>query len=328
MKDRHLVICELCPKNCSIPDGQSGDCRVRVNMGGKLIAVTYGRPCSIHIDPMEKKPLFHFLPSTPIFSIATAGCNLHCKNCQNWQISQANPYDIDNFNLSPKMIVNLAIRKSCQSIAYTYSEPTVFYEYVYDTAVYARERGIKNVLVTAGYINPKPQKKICRYIDASNTDLKGFNEGFYRSNCFATLRPVLDGMVIAREMGVWLEITNLVIPTLNDDLTEVRRMCKWIKKNLGDYIPLHFSRFHPQYRLRNLPPTPLNFLRNARKEAMNTGLKYVYIGNVIGEDGENTYCPNDGKLLIGRIGFTITAYSIINGRCKVCNEKIEGVWKS
>lgn len=321
------VICELCPKKCLIKPGQSGDCRVRINLEGRLISSIYGLPCAVHIDPIEKKPLFHFLPATTIFSLATAGCNLHCKNCQNWQISQAEGYETRNYNLSPQQVVDFALRRKCGSIAYTYTEPTVFYEYVYDTAVLARKKGVKNVLVTAGYINPEPQKKICRIIDASNTDLKGFTNEFYRSNCSASLKPVLEGMILAREQGVWLEITHLVIPTLNDDLSQIRRMCKWIVKNLGDYTPLHLSRFYPQYKLRNLPPTPVNFLYNARKEARDTGLKYVYVGNVLGGEGENTYCPNDGKLIIKRIGFKVLEYHLSGERCKYCNQKIEGVWK-
>jgi pyruvate formate lyase activating enzyme len=322
------VRCELCPRACVIPDGGAGDCRVRVNLGGKLCATTYGRPSSIHIDPMEKKPLYHFHPGTPVFSIATAGCNLHCRNCQNWQLSQRGGEEMETiYRAMPGEVVAAALQEGCHSIAYTYSDPIVFYEYVYDTAVEARGQGLKNVFITAGYINEAPLRRLCRVLDATNTDLKSFEDGFYRSTCSATLKPVLDALVAFREEGVWLEVTNLVIPTLNDDMSMIRRMSRWIRDELGADTPLHFSRFRPMYRMRNLPPTPTDTLERARSEAMDAGLNYVYIGNLFGHEAESSVCPRDGTVLIRRIGTTITEYNLTDdGRCPACRVRIPGVW--
>lgn len=321
------VICDLCPKFCVIPDGGAGDCRIRVNLDGKLLATTYGRPSATHIDPMEKKPLYHFLPGTPVFSIATAGCNLHCTNCQNWQLSQQGGHEMDViYRAPPQTVVDVALAKGCQAIAYTYSEPAVFYEYVYDTALLAHDHGVKNVLVTAAYINQKPLRKLCQVLDATNTDLKAFDNRFYQTNCSATLKPVLSSLVTLREEGVWVEITNLLIPTLNDDLAMIRRMAKWIVAELGPATPLHFSRFHPTYRMRNLPVTPTATLTRARLEAMDAGLHYVYIGNLFGHAAESTHCPTDQTLLIQRVGYVIHQNNIVNGRCPTCDTLIQGVW--
>jgi pyruvate formate lyase activating enzyme len=323
------VTCELCPRGCVIPEGASGDCRIRVNQGGRLVATTYGRPSTIHIDPMEKKPLYHFHPATPVFSVATAGCNLHCLNCQNWQLSQRGGEEMETIlKLEPSEVVALARAQGCHSIAYTYSDPIVFYEYVYDTSALAHDAGLTNVFVTAGYINRKPLQQLCGVLDASNTDLKAFDDGFYRRVTSATLQPVLDALVTQREEGMWLEVTNLVIPTLNDDLAMIRRMAKWIRDNLGEDTPLHFSRFEPLYRMRNLPPTPTVALERARNEALDAGLHYVYIGNVAGHEGSHTYCPHDGTLLIRRTGFHIDEYHLTpDGRCPVCRNTIAGVWR-
>ncbi|WP_177419217.1 AmmeMemoRadiSam system radical SAM enzyme [endosymbiont of Lamellibrachia barhami] len=323
------VVCELCPRKCVIPEGGAGDCRVRVNIGGKLLASTYGRPSAMHVDPMEKKPLYHFHPGSPVFSIATAGCNLHCLNCQNWQLSQSGGEEIEKiFNADPVDLVALARDQGCESIAYTYSDPVVFYEYVYDSSILAHEAGMQNVFITAGYINTEPLRRLCKVIDATNTDLKAFDDGFYRKTTGATLQPVLDALVTFREEGVWLEVTNLLIPTLNDDLSMIRRMAKWIRSELGEGTPLHFSRFHPMYRMRNLPPTPGETLDRARQEAMDAGLKYVYIGNISGHMGNSTYCPVDGTLLIKREGFLISEYNLTSdGRCPTCNEPVPGVWQ-
>ncbi len=323
------VVCELCPRKCVIPEGGAGDCRVRVNIGGKLLASTYGRPSAMHVDPMEKKPLYHFHPGSPVFSIATAGCNLHCLNCQNWQLSQSGGEEIEEiFNADPVDLVALARDQGCESIAYTYSDPVVFYEYVYDSSILAHEAGMQNVFITAGYINTEPLRRLCKVIDATNTDLKAFDDGFYRKTTGATLQPVLDALVTFREEGVWLEVTNLLIPTLNDDLSMIRRMAKWIRSELGEGTPLHFSRFHPMYRMRNLPPTPGETLDRARQEAMDAGLKYVYIGNISGHMGNSTYCPVDGTLLIKREGFLISEYNLTSdGRCPTCNEPVPGVWQ-
>jgi pyruvate formate lyase activating enzyme len=322
------VHCELCPRECVIPEGGAGDCRIRVNLGGKLRATTYGRPSAVHIDPMEKKPLYHFRPGTRVFSIATAGCNLHCRNCQNWQLSQRGGEEMERiYRLMPDEVVAAAVEQHCQSVAYTYSDPIVFCEYVYDTGVAAREQGLQNVFVTAGYIKTAPLRKLCSVLDATNTDLKAFDDDFYRTNCAATLKPVLNALVIFREEGIWLEVTYLMIPTLNDDMSQVHRMAKWIRSELGEETPLHFSRFQPMYKLRNLPPTPRDSLERARAEAMDAGLKYVYIGNLFGHRAASTYCPRDGTLLIERIGNTVVDYQLTqDGRCPVCSVHVPGVW--
>lgn len=322
------VTCELCPRACVIPEGAAGDCRVRVNLGGKLRATTYGRPSAVHIDPMEKKPLYHFHPGALIFSLATAGCNLHCLNCQNWQLSQRGGEEMEQiYRAEPAEVVAAAQAERCRSIAYTYSDPIVFYEYVEDTAALARAAGLTNVFVTAAYINREPLRRLCRVLDATNADLKAFDDGFYRRVNGGTLKPVLDALVTFRQEGVWVEVTNLVIPTLNDDLAMIRRMCRWIAAELGVDTPLHFSRFTPQYRMRNLPPTPTQTLERARNEARDVGLRYVYIGNVLGDEGSTTRCPRDGTLLIRRSGFVLTENHLTpDGRCPTCNDKIPGVW--
>ena len=322
------VVCELCPRLCAIPEGGAGDCRVRVNLDGKLRATTYGRPSALHIDPMEKKPLFHFHPGTPILSVATAGCNLHCANCQNWQLSQRGGEEMEKiYRAPPTKLVDAAMENDCRSIAYTYSDPIVFYEYVRDSAAEAHSRGLKNVLVTAGYINRAPLRKLCEVLDATNTDLKAFDDGFYRRNCGATLRPVLDALVTFREEGVWVEVTNLIIPTLNDDVAMIRRMARWIRDELGAGTPLHLSRFHPQYRMRNLPPTPGDTLVRARREALDAGLEFVYVGNLFGHDAESTVCPDDGTMLVRRTGYRIEENHLEHGRCPKCDREIPGVWQ-
>jgi pyruvate formate lyase activating enzyme len=323
------VTCELCPRACVIPEGGAGDCRIRVNLGGKLRATTYGRPSAIHVDPMEKKPLYHFHPGTPVFSIATAGCNLHCLNCQNWQLSQRGGDEMEEiYRADPPDLVRTAKEEGCRSIAYTYSDPIVFYEYVYDSGELAHQEGLSNVFITAAYINTVPLRRLCKVLDATNADLKAFDDGFYRRVNSATLQPVLDALVTFREEGVWVEITNLLIPTLNDDLAMIRRMVRWIRDELGADTPLHFSRFHPEYRMRNLPPTPAAALDRARREALDAGLRYVYVGNVLGHEGNSTYCPRDGTLLIRRTGFVIGENNLTpDGRCPTCKEKIPGVWQ-
>jgi len=321
------VQCELCPKGCVIAPGQSGECRIRVNRDGVLRAVTYGHPCSVHVDPVEKKPLFHFLPGTGILSLATVGCNLHCKNCQNWEISQENPENAAAYRLPPEEIPALARRERCPSVAYTYTEPLVYYEYTLEGCIACRREGIRSALVTAGYINREPMERLCRVVDAANIDLKGFTEEFYRDVCGATLQPVLDTLVLAKSMGVLVEVTNLVIPTLNDSEGQIRPLCRWIARNLGRETPLHFSRFHPQYRMRNLPPTPAAALDRAREVALSEGLQFVYIGNILRPDGEDTFCPGCRKPLVERRGFQILQNRIREGRCPDCGAKIYGIWK-
>ena len=323
------VQCELCPKMCVIEPGQSGECRVRINIDGVLRTVVYGYPCSIHVDPIEKKPLFHFLPGSKIFSLATVGCNLHCKNCQNWEISQANPEDSKAMFCPPQKLIALTKYHRCSSLAYTYSEPIIFYEYTYDTAKLARKANIRSVLVTAGYINKEPWQRLLKVVDAANIDLKGMSEDFYRQVCSATLKPVQNAMILAKASGILLEVTNLVIPTLNDKPEEIRKLSHWIKANLGGETPLHFSGFTPRYKMRHLPNTSLKTLEMAREIAISEGLKYVYVGNIASKTGQNTYCPRCNSLLIERIGFgyTILQNRLKNGCCPDCGKEIYGVWK-
>lgn len=317
-----------------IEPGQSGECRVRVNLEGTLRTVVYGYPCSISVDPIEKKPLAHFLPGTGILSIATVGCNLHCKNCQNWEISQANPeemsaifYSREKLFWSPQDLIDVTKKSGCPSLAYTYTDPIVYYEYTYDTAKLAREAGIRNVLVTAGYINAEPWKRLLKFIDAANIDLKGMTDEFYREVCSGTLKPVLNALVMAKAAGVLVEVTNLLIPTLNDKPEQIRELCRWIKANLGGETPLHFSRFFPRHKMLNLPPTSLKTLDLARTIATEEGLHYVYIGNISSKKGQNTYCPGCQSLIIERSGYTILKNNLKNGACPKCAREIYGVWK-
>ncbi|MHC4499296.1 MAG: AmmeMemoRadiSam system radical SAM enzyme [Planctomycetota bacterium] len=321
------VQCELCPKMCLIEPGQSGECRVRINVDGVLRTVVYGFPCSLHIDPVEKKPLFHFLPGTPILSIATVGCNLHCRNCQNWEISQANPEESRAFLCPPERLVELTRRNNCPSLAYTYTDPIVYYEYTYDTAKLAKDKGIRNVLVTAGYINAEPWRRLLEYVDAANIDLKGMTDDFYREVCSGTLEPVQNALVLAKASGVMVEVTNLIIPTLNDKPEQIRQLVSWVRANLGGDTPMHFSRFFPRHKMRNLPPTSAQTLDLARDIAISEGLNYVYIGNIRSKAGQNTYCPACKSLLIERSGYTIRQNRLKEGSCPDCGKEIYGVWK-
>jgi pyruvate formate lyase activating enzyme len=325
--DKGAIRCTLCPKECYVPKGRRGYCEVRENQGGQYYSLVYGNPCAVHVDPIEKKPLYHVLPGTFAFSIATVGCNFDCKYCQNWQISQANPEDTYNYDLPPAQVVKLAEKLSCQSIAYTYVEPSIFFEYMYDTSILAKEKGILNVYHSNGYINQKPLRDLCPYMDAANIDLKGFTEKFYDELLEGELKPVLDSLVILRSEGVHLEITNLVVPTKNDDMKVIKEMCHWIRDELGSDVPLHFSRFSPMYKLKNLPPTPVETLEEARRIAMDLGLEYVYIGNVPGNPAENTYCPQCKRLVIERTGYTLSQVNMEDGKCKFCAHPIPGIWK-
>jgi pyruvate formate lyase activating enzyme len=326
MIDEKTAWCRLCPQKCILTEGVRSVCRVRELSQGKLYTLVYGNPCSVHVDPIEKKPIFHMLPGSISFSIATAGCNLRCKHCQNWQISQFPPEETVNYKLSPEEVVKKALEAKSRSIAYTYSEPIVFYEYMLDTAKLAKKKNIKGVWVTAGYINEEPLKELAKYIDAANIDLKGFTDEFYIPVCGGRLKYVLETLKTAQKEGIWVEVTNLIIPTLNDDLKTIEKMCRWLKENLGPDVPLHFSRFHPMYKLRNLSPTPVKTLEEARKTALRVGLNYVYIGNVPGHEGNNTYCPNCKKILIQRLGYKILQNNIEGGKCKFCGRKIPGIW--
>ncbi len=324
--------CGICPNMCVLEEGDRSVCRVRVHRGGKMYTLAYGNAVAVHLDPVEKKPLNHFLPGTGSFSIATAGCSFRCLNCQNWELSQKRPEETARaeepyfLDLFPKTVVDLAEKTRCDSIAYTYSEPTVFYEYMYDTAEIAKERGIKNIWVTSGYINRGPLLQLCEYLDAANVDLKSFDDKIYRKLNSGKLQPILDTLTTLAEEGVWLEVTNLVVPTYTDDMKMIRKMCKWLYKNIGPDYPLHFSRFHPLYKLKHLPATPVSTLEKAREIALDEGLHYVYIGNVPGTKALNTYCPKCGKVLVERKGFFILENNIDGGKCKFCSQGIAGLW--
>jgi pyruvate formate lyase activating enzyme len=321
------IKCKLCPQACKIEEGELGDCRTRLAKDGKLYSIVYGNPCAIHIDPIEKKPLFNFLPESFAYSIATAGCNLACLNCQNWTISQKSPYETRNYDLMPEKVVEEALAANCRSIAYTYSEPIVFYEYVYDTAKLAHLQGIKNVFVSAGYINEQPLRAISKYLDAANIDLKSYDNDTYEMLNAGTLAPVLNTLKVLKEEGVWLEITNLIVPSWTDDLNGIKKMTEWLFASGFQNTPLHFSRFHPDYKLSSLPPTPLETLTKARDIALAAGLNYVYIGNVPGSEGQHTYCPNCKQIVVERNGFQIKSMHIKKGKCTNCQTEIAGVWE-
>jgi pyruvate formate lyase activating enzyme len=310
-----------------LAEGERGTCRVRENRGGKLYTFVYGNPCAVHVDPIEKKPFFHFLPGTAALSLATAGCSLRCKYCQNHTISQVPPEQTQNHHAPPETIAGAAVQSGAHSIAYTYSEPMVFFEYMLDTARMARRAGLRNVVISAGYVNPEPLRELCQAVDAIKIDLKGFNEGFYREVCGGTLQPVLEAIRTIHNTGVHLELVNLVVPSLNDDPTELRALSDWVLETLGPDVPLHFSRFHPQYQLLTLPPTPVETLETARQTALDAGLHYVYLGNVPGHEGENTYCPHCGRLIIQRAGMAMVDMNVVEGRCSYCQTAISGVWQ-
>ncbi len=321
------IRCLICPRQCIVSPGGRGFCRVRENDDGKYFSLVYGRVCTYHIDPIEKKPLFHFLPGTTAFSIATAGCNLGCKFCQNWEISQQRPEDIDAVNLPPKKVAGVAEKYKCPTIAYTYNEPTIFFEFMVDCALEGKKKKIRSVMISAGYINKQPLLQLIKALDAIKIDLKGFRDDFYSQICLGSLKPVLDTIVTIKEHGRWLEIVNLVIPTLNDDPKDIEKMCKWIIDNVGDDVPIHFTRFYPTYKLKNLPVTPVASVEKARDIALSKGIKFAYVGNVpIGHPGESTYCPSCHKRIIDRWGYSIRSIRLKDGKCEYCGEPIPGIW--
>ena len=322
-KDK-TVQCRLCPRNCVIKDGKRGNCGARVNDSGVLYSYNYGLAASAGLDPVEKKPLYHFLPGEKTFSFGAAGCNLHCMFCQNWEISQCEPEETRSINFPPEKIVGNAKEMGSRIISYTYTEPTIFYEYMLDTAKIAKKNGMRNVVVSNGFTQKEPLKKLVPLIDAANIDLKG-NEAFYKKVTGAWIEPILESMIEYKKRGVWLEVTNLIIPGLNDSEKEIRWLVDWVEKNLGKDTPLHFSAFFPQHRMSGIPSTTLKTLRRAREIGMNK-LNYVYTGNLPDHDGNNTYCPSCKELLIERRGFDVVLNRIKNGKCP-CGEKIAGVWK-
>ncbi len=319
--------CLLCPHSCIIKENYKGICRTMININGELHSISYGNPCAINVDPIEKKPLFHFLPGEKVYSIATAGCSFSCINCQNSDISQSSPEDTENFKLSPEDIINQTMKHGTKMIAYTYTEPFAFYEYMKDTAGLASQKGIKNIIISNGYINELPLRKICKYIDAANINLKAFDDDIHKKITGGLLKHVINTIKIIKTEGIWLEITNLIIPTMTDNHDMIKRMCDWLFDNGFEDVPLHFSRFYPAYKLKNLSFTPENILIKARETAMKAGIKYVYIGNVPGSAADSTYCPKCKKIVIERKGFNVLTNNIINGRCKYCGEKISGVWE-
>ena len=324
---KDAVRCVLCDNYCVLKDGQRGFCRVREAVKGELYSLVYELVCSVHVDPIEKKPLFHVLPGTRAFSVATAGCNSRCKFCQNWTISQRPPEETYNQRLTCKNLVRSAKNQRCASIAYTYSEPIVFYEYVMDSGRIAKENGILNILVTGGKINPDPLKGLCQVADAANVDLKGFNPKYLKDVCGQNLDNILETLIILKEQGVWVEITNLIVPTMNDKMDEIRKMVRWVRNNLGKDVPIHFSRFWPQYKLRSLYPTPVETLRKARDIGLEEGLHYVYIGNVPEKGAESTKCPKCKRTIIDRIGYQVKKIEMTGGKCAYCGEPIAGIWK-
>lgn len=321
--DNNKVHCYLCPRHCKIGDGQPGFCFIRVNEGGRLYQLAYNQPYAINIDPIEKKPLFHFYPGTEILSIGTAGCNMGCKFCQNWDISKARHDHNRAFDFTPDKAAKTAIDNNCLSMAYTYNEPTIWAEYVEDLSAEARRNGLKNVMVTNGYITPKVAEDVYKNIDAANVDLKAFTEEFYSKITLTHLEPVLETLQLLQEMKIWIEITDLIIPTLNDDPSQFTRMCEWIIDILGPDVPLHFTAFHPDYKLNNLPPTSPSTLEKARNLARDIGLNYVYVGNVH-SDSANTYCPSCNHLLVRRSWHAILEYHLKENCCPECGQKIPG----
>jgi pyruvate formate lyase activating enzyme len=320
------IMCRICPNECVLKEGELSKCNNRKVHNSTLYTLAFGNPCSVNVDPVEKKPLYHFLPGSRAYSIATAGCNLVCLNCQNWTISQTSPDKTRNFDLTPEQIIQDCVENRCSSIAYTYSEPTTFYEYVFETATLAKRAGIKNIVKSNGYINAEPLKKLCSVIDGANIDLKAFSESTYLKLTGGKLQPVLDTLKLYKDMGVWLEITNLVVPTWTDNMDDIRKMCRWLSDNGFKNTPLHFSRFYPIYKLEQLPPTPVEILGSASKIASEEGLKYVYTGNVPGNEISDTKCPSCNSVIIVRLGYRIVSNIISGGKCSKCGQKIEGVW--
>lgn len=322
------VQCELCPNRCLLKQGQRGLCKSRENIAGKLYSLVYGKPATVHIDPIEKKPLFHFLPGVKAYSLATTGCNLSCKYCQNWDISQRNPEEVQSLLMTPEQVVEEALKSNSQVIAFTYNEPVVWYEYMLDIAKIAKQKGLKTVMISNGYINKKPMEELNYYLDAVKIDLKAFDDEVYQRMSGAKLAPVLETIKTVKNSGKWLEIVYLVVPEYTDDLNKIREMCQWLNDKVGAEVPVHFSRFLPQYKLQNLPPTPEETIKQARKECLGVGLKYVYTGNIEDEVGSTTYCPENNQPVIRRKGFFVEENLVDSlGIAKNCSASIAGIWR-
>ncbi len=325
--EKGKILCTLCPRYCKIGEGQPGFCYIRQNHGGKLYTTGYGKPTGFAIDPIEKKPLNHFLPGSSILSFGTAGCNLGCRFCQNWSISKAKLDELNSLYASPEDVVKLAKSYNVPSIAFTYNDPTIFGEYVIDISKLAHEEGIKTVMVTAGYIDKEARKDIYKYIDAANVDLKGFTERFYFKLTFSHLKDILDTLSwLKKETDVWFEITTLLIPGENDSPDEIKEECEWVLKNLDDSVPLHFTAFHPDFKMTDRERTPERTLTAARKIALKEGIKYCYVGNVYNREGQTTYCPECKTPLIKRDWHSVISNKIEDGKCYNCGTAIEGIF--
>jgi pyruvate formate lyase activating enzyme len=320
------VECELCPQACTVADMERGMCGVRENRGGTYYTLVHSRACAVHVDPIEKKPFFHVMAGEKAFSYSTAGCNVECKFCQNWELSQFRPEQVQAYDLPPKTLVKVAKQNGARLTAATYGEPVVFWEYVRDVAVAANAAGLKPTVVSNGFIQEKALREVLPLLSAIKVDLKSFRDEFYRQQVRGRLEPVLKSLQIIRESGVWLEIVVLLVPTLNDSAAEIHDLTKWVTTKLGSDVPVHFTRFHPTYRLTDLPPTPVATLERAWKIGRDAGLDFVYLGNVPGHPGENTVCPGCGEILIRRVGFRVIKNNLDNGACPDCQRKIPGVW--
>jgi len=321
-----IIKCLLCAHYCILRPGERGRCRARINDNGQLRSLVYGHPAAIHVDPIEKKPFYHFLPGTYAFSLATSGCPLHCQFCQNWEISQSKPEDFDSNFIAASEIVHRAENQKVPIIAFTYNEPTVFMEYLADIAAIARKQKMRCVLVSCGFMNSDPLKEMCLLLDAIKIDLKGFSEDFYHNVCKAEIRPVLNNIRQIAKSGVHLELVNLVVPTLNDSEKMMAELMKWIMGEIGPDVPIHFTRFHPDYQLLNLPPTPVSTLEQFRDYAMHSGVRYAYVGNVPNHPGNHTYCPGCGKIVLRRNSIFLEEMHLEHGKCKYCGRAVAGVW--
>jgi pyruvate formate lyase activating enzyme len=322
----NIVQCQVCFRNCVVPEGQWGFCRNKVNIGGRYFTLVYGQPSALQMDPIEKEPAFHMLPGGMIFCTGTAGCNFRCKFCQNWHLSQRHFYEMDYYPTTPEETVKMALDTASNAVSFTYNEPTVFYEHMFDVAKLAKAAGLRTLCHTNGGINEEPLAALLEYMDAVTVDLKSFSPKFYREVSGAELEPVLRTLQQIYRSGVHLEIVNLIVPTLNDDLNDIRQMCRWICEHLSNQVPIHFNRFFPDYQLTGLPSTPVETLEAAAAIADEEGLEYVYIGNCPGHKRNSTFCPSCGKVIIRRAHFHVLAPDIEEGRCSFCGHPIPGIW--
>ncbi len=325
--DEGIVRCKLCPRECEVSDVERGFCGVRENQRGIYKTLVHSRVCALNIDPIEKKPFYHFRPGTDAFSIATAGCNVNCRFCQNWNISQVRPEQVKNIKISPSELVTECMSRKVPTIAYTYSEPVVFYEYMYDVAIEARKHDLENAVVTGGYIKNEPLDELLEVVDGVKVDLKSFSGQYYRDIVNGELEPVLNAIRRIHDSGTWLEIVYLVVPGMNDESSEIAELTKWMIGELGPDVPIHFTRFYPTYLMKNIPPTPIETLERIYRDARDAGLNFVYVGNVPGHEGESTFCPQCGETVVRRYGYRIDLTGLEQGRCRSCGRQIPGVWQ-